>query len=222
MLQFSNCATAQEVIPDESLLITATRLKQVDKESSTNTRNQNDANPTSSVPRTDSHQLDWFWTPTTTVFGDEWVESLEDTPDRFRNSQTRTISLRRSLGQYLQYCKDYSGAPYETPPSYSRENISELIPAADLLYLSLFDFGLDWHERDWSYGRDDLKRYQNDVEGPLWEWIRDGHPWQSLADPERLAKELIARIQEPNLRQNLFKDHQSKLLGRLSDSVRTR
>ncbi|MCJ1396587.1 hypothetical protein MMC18_009478 [Xylographa bjoerkii] len=201
------------------------------KEDPTNVQTQNKADPVPFIPKTDSSQLNWDWTPTTAVFEDEWIQSLEDTPDRFRSSQTKTISLRHSLKLYLESFNDSNDKPYKNPPSYSRDNISELIPAGQLLYLSLFDFNLDGNTASQYCGRNDLilskyrDRFSERLSAPtafessLWEWVIDGHPWESLTNPERFSKELRAKLQEANLREELFKDHQSVLLRRLSDSL---
>ncbi|MCJ1399477.1 hypothetical protein MMC11_002679 [Xylographa trunciseda] len=202
-----------------------------DKEETTNAHNQSKADPRSFIPSTDSRQPEWNWIPTTIVFGDEWIQSLEDTPDRFRSAQTKTIVLRRSLRPYLQSFKDSSGNSYENPPSYFRDNITELIPATDLLYLSLVDFRISLESETVysSYGRDDLEQYQDrtlkavnapeDVKGLLWQWLIDGHHWQSLPNPGIFSKELRDKVEETNLRNNLFEEHQTKLLRRLSDSL---
>ncbi|MCJ1386636.1 hypothetical protein MMC17_009762 [Xylographa soralifera] len=217
---------------DVSSIVCATLLdfysRPADKEDSPLVQRQNKVVHGSSISKTDSLQVDWNWTPTTSVFEDEWVQSLEDTPDRFRSSQTKTISLRHSLDLYLRSFRDFKG---ENPPSYSRDNIYELIPAEDLLYLSVFDFEMDWPCTSHYCGRDDLDllRYRDrfseavsapqNLESLLWAWVIDGHPWECLANTERFSDELRAKLQEPDLRQNVLKDHQSELLRRLSDSL---
>ena len=183
----------------------------------------------SSISKPNSLQVEWTWVPSVPIFEDEWVQSLEDTPDRFRSSQTKTISLRHSMDLYLQSYGYFNG---QRPPLYSRDDIYELIPAEDLLYLSLFDFNMDRDATSQYCGRANLNilQYQDrfsqavgapeDLESVLWAWVIDGHPWECLANTASLPEELRTKLQEPNLRRTLFKNHQYELLKRLSDSVR--
>ena len=100
--------------------------------------------PVTSNPSTqgDVTLFDWRKNVTPKVFGDDWVQSLEDTPDRFRSSQTKDTNLRHGLRTYLEGSGS-SNDSHKKHPDYSRESIYQLIPADDLLYLSHFDLGLN-------------------------------------------------------------------------------
>lgn len=189
-----------------------------------------------SLRRSDAKPFEWNKSISSTVFGDEWVQSLEDTPEIFRNSQTKDVGLRRALREYLREFQDSKWLSYEEPPSYSIEDIDKLIPAQDLLYLSLFDFTTDEDgdiELDYDWSRSQLNNARAEFfdrigafddeacRQELWEWAIDGLPWESFNFSRFLAKDKEAKLRSPNLRQECFEGHQTEGLRRLSDSVRT-
>ncbi|MCJ1281641.1 hypothetical protein MMC26_000962 [Xylographa opegraphella] len=216
---------------DVSSIVCATLLdlcgRPIDNEDSITVQNQNMVEYSSPTMKSNSLPVKWKWLTTAPVFHDEWIQSLEDTPDGFHNSQTKTISLRHSLNLYLRSFEDFG----KDPPSYSRDNIYELVPAEDLLYFSLFDIDINFPFTIYYCGPDDLDlpryrdRFSEVIRAPksseslLWAWVIDGHPWECLNNTERLSDEFRVKLQRPNLRQDLFKDHQSEILRRLSDSL---
>ena len=192
-----------------------------------------------SSPQTLGVQLDWRKNLTTTVFGNEWVQSLEDTPDRFQSSRIKDIDLRHALRNYLENTKSFKHNSHEENPSYSLEEIGQMIPADDLLYLSLFDLGLDRNDKlvlSYSWARSDLDKCRQgflssigarqDITGPtadeLWDWVCDGSPWESFRHRGKVSGKVKSELQRKNFRQELFNDHQKQGLERLSDSVRMR
>ena len=177
-------------------------------------------------PKHNTTQYTWRRNITNKVFGDEWIHSLEDTPKKYERAMTKDIDLRHNLRSYLQNFKDSDNNPYTIPPSYSREQIYKLIPADDLLYLSLFD--LNNISGVFSWGRIHLDMFKhefqnylsvNDFPDDLWNWVVDGHPWSSFQYPEKVSRADEKKLQEPSFRQKLFASHQQRGLSRLSDSV---
>ena len=82
---------------------------------------------------------------TLTTFKEWWVQSLDDTPDVFRGSQTRDVDLRRDLNLYLS-----SGASTHIArnPSYTIGNVRDNIKDEDLELLDIFDI---YHQTDFSF-----------------------------------------------------------------------
>ena len=173
---------------------------------------------------------------TPTVFGDDWVQSLEDTPDRFRGWQTKDTNLRHGLRTYLEGSRS-SNDSHLKDPKYSRNEIDQLIPADDLLYLSHFDLGLDKHgylvpEYFWRRSElneyrkmffDDISQLKDAGDVPvdeLWAWMLDGSPWKSFPNLKNVSRDMKAKLEPRSFRQNLFKGHQTKGFKRLGDSVR--
>ena len=170
------------------------------------------------------------------VFGDDWVQSLEDTPDKFRGWQTKDTNLRHGLRTYLQSFRNSNDSDIN-PPQYSRDEIHQQIPAEDLLYLSYFDLGLNEVgdlEVEYSWCRWELfglrKMFFDDIlkvedtgdtsDDELWAWVLDGSPWKSFRNLKDVPEEIKTRLEPLSFRQDLFKGHQRKGLERLSDSVR--
>ena len=145
------------------------------------------------------------------IFGDEWVQSLDDTPGKFKSSQTTKVPLRRNLKSYLRTFYDLDERPTSYAPSYSREEIKNLIPPEELMYFRCFDIGF----KDITYGQDEaghlelcfvldnscLQSYldgcacevlgQSEEKDEFVKWLMGRHPWSSdwvsaSLDPEKL------------------------------------
>ena len=202
----------------------------LDKQKSTDLQGQVNSTTVASGLGNSTTPVDWRRSITKTAFGDEWVQSLDDTPNKFLSSQTKDIDLRYGLRPYLDSFRDYKGDSYAIPPSYSGQEIHRIIPVGDLLYLSVYDMGLptDFGEPIYCWGRFQLKNFQQDFQFPdlpesvkndLWAWIIDGHPWESFSFPPSLSEDVIKKMKEPDLRKHVFQSHQANGLERLSDSV---
>ena len=67
------------------------------------------------------------------------MQSLDDTPGKFKSSQTKNVPLRFNLKSYLQKFYELDGLPASYAPSYSRDGIGSLIPPEELMYFRCFD-----------------------------------------------------------------------------------
>ncbi|KAF7502814.1 hypothetical protein GJ744_005027 [Endocarpon pusillum] len=222
---------------DASAILCATLLHPYIQKADKQRDMQASAKPITSNSSTQSNiaPFDWRKNVTPKVFGDDWVQSLEHTPDRFRSSQIKDTGLRHALRTYLEG----SGSPKNSNkkhPDYSRESIDQLIPADDLLYLSHFDLGLNEIgdlDLEYSWSRSDLDELKEIFFGDihqtkdtadimverLWIWVLDGSPWESFRNPKDVKEELKAKLKLRTFRQDLFKAHQHKGLKRLSHSM---
>jgi len=176
-------------------------------------------------------QFSWNENLPIMLFDEDWVQSLEDTPDRYRSSQTKDIYLRTSLLRYLQGFEDSRDISTK-PPSYSRDTIHKLVPTGDLLYLNVFDFGLeyvDWPELNLQWGRCDIddsrKSILREIEAPedsadtLWNWLIDSLSWADYPSPDTLPKKLKEKLQQDNCREEIFRNYHNRGIARLTDSV---
>ncbi|KAK3326630.1 hypothetical protein B0H66DRAFT_551399 [Apodospora peruviana] len=82
--------------------------------------------------------LDWVTQkPSPTYYPGWWVQSLDDTPDIFRNTQSRDVDLRAALKQYLG--KQDASHIITRDQGYTVSNVSDRIREDDLRLLDVFD-----------------------------------------------------------------------------------
>ena len=192
-------------------------------------------------PKETLRVIGWSESISRRIFMDDWIHSLDDTPERFRQNQTNKISLQHSLKNYLKESGQVES------PDYSWENISDLIPSENLLHLSLSDLGYSeqneideimkmGHHKDPSFLNiftdfffsKLLKQYpallhyngQSDIKRDLSEFILSGYPWGSFHPFRQKLKSLTSLPELPKLKEERFRSYQKTLLHYLSDSVR--
>jgi hypothetical protein len=83
---------------------------------------------------------DYDWTKVKTKRGEfyhpaAWVQSLDDTPEIFREEQTRKVQLRSEVKKYLH--KKNNGKVVK-PRTWTLENIEEELPPNELIFFNCF------------------------------------------------------------------------------------
>jgi hypothetical protein len=173
----------------------------------------------------------------------EWVQSLDDTPEIFRD---RKVQLRSEVGKYLERKKGDNANTEVLRRTWSKQTAYELVPVADLLYFSLFDINLSiddtfsikrsagrstppstWYTKGnqsklrWSAADKSERSKRTDTDnGPsLWSRYLDGraseHP-----DFKNLHEEGQRLLADKDIRDQIFKQFHTELLEILTDSVK--
>ncbi|KAH7416666.1 hypothetical protein BKA64DRAFT_272574 [Cadophora sp. MPI-SDFR-AT-0126] len=76
-----------------------------------------------------------------------WLQSLDDTPELFRSTETRRVHLRSELERYLNVPRGIElnqrrGSIVEPAPDWTAGNISDKFEGDELMYISIYDIGL--------------------------------------------------------------------------------
>ena len=194
-----------------------------------------------------THTSEFEWKarkPTESIFSSTWYHSLEDTPEQYQNTQTKSIELRSAVLSYLE--KKNPGTREllaAHPPEYtirgSKSIFNQILPE-DLLYLTFFDLGtwfggeqeiyvnLVWGR--FSSAGINISARSSDIQLDSIDWqtleqivlaILDNRRLETLADDnlKTLSPEVRNYFDDELQRTKLLKSHQIYGLDRLSDSV---
>ena len=166
---------------------------------------------------------DWVEPIPFEIFETDWIQSLDDTPGKFTSAQTKEVRLRYNLESYLEH---YYGSDEEAP-SYTREQLQNLIPADDLRYFQCFDLSLDYHYNfhftlefsdlcDVAANLISLSSGLSSHQGVL-DWLLGGYPWVQAPYPFPKSDGRYKLLR--GIREKVFQRYQEKALLHLTDSV---
>jgi len=173
-----------------------------------------------------------------------WVQSLDDTPEIFLDSQIKKFQLRSEVKKYLRRKNGHKDVPSR---NWTKDGVRDLVKVDDLLYLSLFDISLDSEDmfevartagrsrpipHKYTEGNDsednylwaatsDLDRSQrSDADhGPsLWSRFLDNCVSEYSAF-DKLHPNAQNALKDPGTRKEILKKYHNALLDILNDSV---